>query len=124
MVIRLVNQGSYKLIGTWGGTKILILNDKDRFAWMHAGDKIGEILVSTRKKFADHYTLARGKFRIYEVRNRDKQNTGTHLELYIGEGMWQGFLLPKGLPKGRDIRNKIIPTHQVITEASRLRFSD
>ena len=120
-MVKLVLQGKYKIIETWGETRILILDDKDRYAWIHASG-IGEILVTTKKKFTSHYTIARGKFRVYEVRKEAELIDGLHLELYVGEGLWQGYLLPTGLPKNKDIRNKIVPTNQIITQASLARF--
>lgn len=121
-MIKLAEQGTYKIVETWGETRLIVLNETNCFAWVYAGDEIGEILVATKKKFSDQYTLARGKYRLYEVDQENGLSKGEHLELYIGEGFWQGYILPTGFPKGRNVRNKIIPTRQIITEASRLRL--
>jgi hypothetical protein len=120
-MIKLLKQGSYKIVETWGETRILVLDDRDRYAWVVAAG-IGEILVTTKKRFNKLYTLARGKFRLYEVKDEPKLTGVQHLELYVGEGFWQGYLLPTGLPKNKDIRNKIVPTNQIITETSNLRL--
>lgn len=121
-MVKLVRSGGYKIIETWGETRILSLDGGENYAWVFAGDEIGEILVSTKKRFASHYTLVKGKFRLYEVKRESKLSDGFHLELYVGEGLWQGYLLPSGLPKNKEIRHKILPTQQIITETSNLRF--
>src|SRR3989344_5030033 len=120
-MIKLVKQGNYKILETWGETRILNLDDKNNYAWVLAKN-IGEILVATKKTFNSLYTLSRGKYRLYQVTEEKNLIAGAHLELYVGEGEWQGYLLPTGLPKGKDIRNKIIPTFQIITLASNLRL--
>ena|SRR3990167_10275670 len=119
-MIKLQKQGNYKVVETWGQTRILILDRNASFAWI-AAKGIGEILVTTKKKFNKLYCLVRGRFRIYEVEKEPRLTRGQHLELYIGEGYWQGYLLPTGLPKDKDIRNKIVPINQIITKASTLR---
>jgi hypothetical protein len=40
-----------------------------------------------------------------------------HLELSIGKGQWQGYLLLTGLPTNKKRRNRIIPTKEVISIA-------
>lgn len=121
-MIILLNQGEYKLVGSKGGSRLLILDDKDCYAWINANE-IGEILVQTKNKLIDSYILSRGKYRIYRVTGENNLTDLLHLELYIGEGYWQGYLLPTGLPSKENPKNKIIPTKEIITEASRLRLT-
>lgn len=105
-----------------GVTRLLILDDEDCYAWVNANE-IGEILVQTKNKLIDSYILSRGKYRIYRVAGEDALTDLLHLELYIGEGYWQGYLLPTGLPTKENPKNRIIPTKELITEASRLRLT-
>ncbi|HVT00756.1 MAG TPA: hypothetical protein VHE53_00810 [Patescibacteria group bacterium] len=114
-MIRLIKQGKYSLIETFDKTKILTLDEKDRFAWIEA-EEIGDILVATKKKFNPRLTVSAGPYRLYEVKNEPDFVDLKHLELFIGEGNWQGYLLPTGLPDGR-IRRRIQPTGEVITKS-------
>ena len=114
-MIRIIEQGEYKLIETKGHTKILILDGKT-FAWVNA-ENIGEILVTShRSHLVDHF-LAVGKYRIYEVKGEPGLTDQLHLELHTGDGIWQGYLLPTGLPDEKDKRNRIIPSSEAITKA-------
>lgn len=121
-MIRVVKDGRYKITETWGETRIISLDEREHYAWVYAGKEIGEILVVTKKKFSSHYTLARSRYRLYQVREEKDLSDGFHLELCVGEGFWQAYLLPNGLPSGVDRRNKLIPTAQIITQPSLLRL--
>ncbi len=115
-MIKIIQEGSYVLIETHGHTRILKLDGKDSFVWIHA-KPIGEILVESHKPHqTDHY-LAVGKYRIYEVDNEPEFTDLVHLELLVGEGIWQGYLLPTGLPTKKKKRNRIIPTGEIITKS-------
>jgi hypothetical protein len=116
-MIRLVQDGHYNLIETKAQTKVLILDDKDTFAWVNAGE-IGEILVASHKKHAVDALLAKSKYRLYEVKDEPDLTDLLHLELHVGNGTWQGYLLPTGLPDKKKKRNRIIPTDEVITQSA------
>lgn len=113
-MIKLIREGNYKLIETKGQTKILTLNN-DVFAWVNAKD-IGEILITTHKEHKTDCVLAIGSYRIYNVKDEPKLADLTHLELYVGNGEWQGYLLLTGLPTDSKKRNRIIPTKEIITK--------
>jgi hypothetical protein len=115
IMIRLLEKGDYKLIETKGQTKILILDGKS-FAWVSAGD-IGEILVASHKSHVVDHFLAIGKYRMYDVEDEPNLADTQHLELLVGEGFWQGYLLPTGLPEGENKKNRIIPTVETISKA-------
>lgn len=114
-MIKLITQGTYHLIETKGHTKILTLDRKQTFAWVNA-EEIGEILVTTHKTHTVDHLLAAGKYRMYEVKDEPNITDLLHLELLAGEGMWQGYLLPTGLPDDEKKRNRIIPTKELITK--------
>ncbi len=116
-MIRILGQGKYLLSETIDHTKILVLNDAQRFAWIAAGE-IGEILIFSQKKFNPAYILAKGAFRLYEVKEEPDLTDLEHLELFIGDGSWQGYLLPTGLPSIKDRRNRIIATREIITKST------
>ncbi len=116
-MIQLIGEGLYKLIETRNLTKILTLGQKDSYAWVSAGG-IGEILVNTEKIFMPFHVLSSGKYRIYQVKDEPKLTDLVHLELFVGEGNWQGYLLPTGLPNADDKRNRIISTKEIITKST------
>lgn len=116
-MIKVVKTGSYKLIETKDQTKILLLDRKDTFAWINI-KKFGEILVTSHKTHKADTILTVGKYRLYNVENVPKLSDQMHLELSVGEGLWQGYLLPTGLPVDKKKRSRIIPTNEVITKAS------
>lgn len=116
-MIKLIQQGTYTLIETMGYTKILRLDNKKVFAWIVARE-IGEILVASHKAHKTDHILTTGKYRIYEVKDEPKFTDLIHLELLTGEGVWQGYLLPTGLPDNKKKRNRIIPTGEIITKST------
>lgn len=115
-MIKLLQSGVYQLIQTHRHTKILTLNSKKTYAWIVAGT-IGEILVASHKMHEIDHILAMGKYRLYEVKEEKKFTDVQHLELLVGQGVWQGYLLPMGLPNEIKIRNRIIPTREIITRS-------
>lgn len=115
-MIKLLQEGKYDLIETKGQTKILFLGKDKVYAWINAKN-IGEILISTYKSHKADYLLSTGKFRLYKVKEEPNFVDLIHLELLVGEGIWQGYLLPTGLPDSRKNRNRIIPTKEIITKS-------
>ena len=112
-MIKLLKEGYYKLTEAKGDTKILNLEGKD-YAWVNASG-IGEILVAANQSLETDHTLAVGKFRIYDVKDESKLTNLLHLELFVGFGKWQGYLLTTSLPTSLEIRKRIIPTSEIIT---------
>jgi hypothetical protein len=115
-MIPLKREGQYKLIETKGQTKILTLDDKT-YAWVNAAE-IGEILVTSHRAHETDNILAIGKYRIYDVKDEPELTDLLHLELFVGEGTWQGYLLTTGLPTTANKRKRIIPTAEVITKST------
>lgn len=113
----MIERGDYKLLETKHQTKILSLDEKETFAWINAMD-IGEILVTTHKSLTVDALLAMGKYRLYEVEDEPEYVDQFHLELSVGCGNWQGYLLPNGLPTDTKKRNRIISTKEVITKTN------
>ncbi len=117
-MIKLITNGTYKLIETRRNTKILSVDEngeRHAFAWLNAGN-IGEILVTTNKFHRVDHLLAVGKYRLYKVADESRLTDLTHLELLVGNGIWQGYLLPMGMPNGAKKR-RIIPTKEIITKS-------
>lgn len=116
-MIKLLQEGHYKLIETKGQTKILVLDDKRVFAWVNALE-IGEILVASHKTHKTDNILAIGRYRLYEIKDEPDLTDLLHLELLVGDGVWQGYLLTTGLPTDEKKRNRIIPTKEIITKST------
>ncbi len=120
-MIQLVKHGTYTLIETKMQTKILTLDEKESYAWVNANE-IGEILVTTHKPHEADNILAVGKYRLYEVKDESDLTDLMHLELFVGGGMWQGYLLATGFPTDEKKRSRIIPTKETITKPLNLQF--
>lgn len=116
-MIQLLESGNYTLSETVNQTKILSLHNKT-FAWVNAAD-IGEILVTSHNAYKVDCILSKGAYRVYKVKNEPALTDLVHLELLVGEGVWQGYLLPHGLPTDEKKRNRIIPTNELITKNTR-----
>ncbi len=116
-MIQLIRSGDYRLIETKAHTKILSFDGKSTFAWINA-DEIGEILITSHNPYMTDNILALGKYRIYDVKDEPDLTDLQHLELFVGEGKWQGYLLPTGLPNNNDKRKRIIPTNEIVTIAT------
>jgi hypothetical protein len=112
-MITVMAKGDYRLIETKSQVKILYL-DGQAYAWVWAKD-IGEILVTTHQPHTTDHVLAVGRYRMYQVENDPSYVDLPHLELLVGPSEWQGYLLPTGLPLGKKIRARIIPTTEQIT---------
>lgn len=112
-MIKVLKRGSYTLIETRKGIKVLKLGRKS-YVWINVSG-IGEILVSTHRKHYTDHILGTGSFRLYDVKEEPEITDLMHLELLVGEGKWQGYLLLKGLPTDEKKRNRIVPTSEVIT---------
>lgn len=112
-MITKVKKGKYEIVETKYRTKVLYL-DSQAFAWIRP-QKIGEILVSSHHIQDSDVKVSKGDYVLYDVEDEDTLTDLQHLELEYGQGVWQGYLLPTGLPNDKKKRSRIIPTSQVIT---------
>ena len=115
-MIKLVQSGIYQLIETKGQIKILTLDKVFIYAWVYA-EEIGEILITSHNPHKTDHLLAVGKYRLYEVEEELQLTDTLHLELLVGEGIWQGYLLITGLPDDEKKRSRIIPTHELVSRS-------
>jgi hypothetical protein len=115
-MIIMLEHGKYSLFETHDNTKILMLDDKEKFAWIKA-QGIGDILVLTKKVFIPGLIVSQGSYRLYKVKAEPDLTDLEHLELLVGNEKWQGYLLPTGLPTDKKKRNRIIPTKEIITKS-------
>jgi hypothetical protein len=120
-MITLQKSGVYKLIETKRHTKVLYL-DKDIFAWIEP-PTIGEILVTSHKTHKTDCVLSLGTYNIYDVVDEPLLSDQIHIELEVGKGFWQGYLLLSGLPDSKKTKGRIIPTKEVITGNPKFKHS-
>jgi len=113
-MITVLQRGTYTLFETKQHTNILTLDTNDTYAWIHIHND-GEILVTSYIWHTIDHKLSVGSYRLYKVKDEKGLTDQIHLELSIGQGLWQGYLLPYGLPTDKKKRNKIIPTSELIT---------
>ncbi|MBP6913404.1 MAG: hypothetical protein KBC00_02215 [Candidatus Levybacteria bacterium] len=93
------------------------MDEVKSFALILAED-IGEMIAQVTNNQDINCVLSRGNYRIYEVEKEPNLTDLTHLELFIGEGHWQGYLLPNSMPENERKKARIIPTEEVITRSS------
>jgi hypothetical protein len=116
-MIRVIGSGSYRLDETAGAFKLLMLDsygEKCTYAWEWVNGI--NIRLTDRKPDEAHYTLADGKYRMYEVRDETGLTNQLHLELSLGGSTWQGYLLPEGLPEGAKTKT-MRPVKELITKS-------
>jgi hypothetical protein len=106
-------QGSYKLTESRLQIKALYL-DKTSYAMLFI-DSLGEMISTARTPKPTDYTLSIGRYRVYNVQDEPDMTEGLHLELEVGDDIWQGYLLPNGLPGKNSIRGCLLPTRELIT---------
>ena len=122
-MIKLLKAGHYRLIETKGQTKILTLDSRrgsqstKTYAWINLSE-IGEILISSHHPHLADNILSLGQYRLYSVQKEPLLTDLKHLELFVGDGTWQGYLLPTGLPTTLNKRRRIIPTNELITKSA------
>jgi len=112
-MITVLQKGTYRLIETKDHVKILTLDDR-AYAWIVVKN-IGEILVTSHNPHQTDHILATGAYRLYDVEDKPELADLQHLELNVGERLWQGYLLLTGLPSDEKIRGRIIPTKEVVS---------
>lgn len=112
-MITIIDSGSYGLSETKHGIKLLKLRAKT-YAWITA-PHIGELLVHITFPHVAQEELSVGSYRLYTVRDEPHLSDQLHLELEIGHGQWQGYVLPVGFPTAHNTRRRIIATHEIIT---------
>jgi len=114
-MIQLIGSGSYRLNGAGDSARLITLvsyKDRRTYAW---GVSNGIQLVD-QEPDETYYALGAGKYRLYQVSDEPGLTNQLHLELSLGEGIWQGYLLPEGLPDRRKTKT-MIPVKELITKS-------
>lgn len=116
-MIKKIKNGNYQLLVT-KDYKVMLYIDEQGYLWNYAKG-IGEILTLSKHLHLRSHVLAQGKYRLYSVHDEPKLVDLQHLELSLGPGRWQGYLLLTGLPTFGKIRSRVVPTHEVISSQKR-----
>ena len=121
-MIKLIGHGTYNLVELRDGVKFFqLINEAGKtfsYTWLNTAD-IGAIVLAVHNPGNTGASLAAGKYRLYNVKEEEGLLNARHLELHAGDGVWQGYVLPKGLPTKTINRKKIIPTQELITRVMR-----
>ncbi len=115
-MIQTVKNGNYRLYETKHNNRVLEL-DREKYVWLLA-PKIGEMLVLTSLSHRVKNVISSGNYRLYNVKDEVDLTDLLHLEFFVGNGLWQGYLLPTGLPLISKKRSRIIPTSEIITKST------
>lgn len=113
-MIKVKRKGLYCILGKENGEKYLILDKKLNYRWTCQAKQ--ETLSLSGKKIDDkEVIITSGRYRLYDVRSESHLTNLYHFEILISKNIWQGYLLPDGLPT-KDMKSKFIfPTNEVIT---------
>ncbi len=111
-----VKNGNYRLYETKNNNKVLEL-DNEKYIWLLV-PKIGEMLVITALSHQLKNVISAGNYRLYRVKDEPDLTDLLHLEFFVGNGSWQGYLLPTGLPLISKKRSRIIPTSEIIAKST------
>lgn len=112
-MLKMVQRGDYKLFDAKENKKVLLIDDMP-FVWENA------VLRKDLSPDSEHdkTILASGKYRLYEVANEPGFSDMFHLELSVGCGNWQGWLLNNSLPVNKDNHTNTAPTKEIITKTN------
>lgn len=119
-MITIYKSGAYRLIETKHNIKVLYIDD-NIYTWIESPN-ISEILVTSHKVHKTDCVLSIGQYHLYEVEDELGLSDQIHLELEVGEGFWQGYLLLSGLPDLVKKRGRIIPTQEIITRSEKYKY--
>jgi len=116
-MIKILDQGCYQLYKATNESKLLTIDKKKNYIWNKQADK-EDITLCAYKNSKKDELLTVGKYRLYAVKNENDLSDGEHLELFVGDGKWQGYLLPTSLPSDKKLTSPIYPTEEIITIVS------
>jgi hypothetical protein len=111
MPVSVQEQGDYELFETNHQHRILVLNNRQWFAWIEGQQ--GEILVRSDPDHVRDHTIQQGKFFLVDFEEDPNYKDMPHLFLQKGDH-YQEAMLPNGLPTERDPQKKIVMTDKTL----------
>lgn len=115
-MIRVIQSGTYEVVETKSLKNILILDDKEYF--MLTDEKKMKRKIIRVEKPDDCSIRSAGNYRMYEVRDERYFADSMHLELNTGNGFWDSYVLPFGLPSSLRKDSSIYPTSEAISKSN------
>jgi Protein of unknown function (DUF2795) len=100
-------QGHYELFNTTQQHRILVLNDKQWFAWVQGQQ--GDILVQSDADHQKQHTLQTGQFYLVDFEDDPTYKDMPHLFLQTDD-RYEEVMLPNGLPTEQDHQKKVVKT--------------
>lgn len=111
--------------------KLLTAKQEDNVLILDKEDESG--VIKTTYRFNPHYKkgemsfvstssigidgkILSGRFRMYETTDEAQFADGTHLELCEGEGKWNCYVLPTGLPNEKELQKEYFSTNKCVTK--------
>ena len=107
MPVKVQEQGHYELFNTTHQHRILVLNDKQWFAWVQGQQ--GEILVHSDADHQKQHTLQTGQFYLVDFEDDPTYKDMPHLFLQTDD-RYEEVMLPNGLPTEQDHQKKVVKT--------------
>jgi hypothetical protein len=102
-------KGHYELFETNHHHRILVLNNRQWFAWVQGQQ--GDILVLTDSDHQKARTLQQGQFYLVDFEDDPKYKDMPHLFLQDGD-RYQELMLPNGLPTEQDRQKRVVKTDE------------
>jgi hypothetical protein len=113
MPAKVREKGHYELFETNHHHRILVLNDKEWYAWVQ-GQK-GEILVHSDSDHVKDHTISEGQFYLVDFENDPKYKDMPHLFLQK-DGRFDELMVPNGLPTDQDMQKLVVKTDETLPE--------
>lgn len=115
-MITVLQTGTYQLYKQ-DSTRLLTLNGKKRYLWQKNHGPTEYLTLLPRQERTAELS-ASGAFRLYDVKKETNLTDGMHLELFVGEGCWERYLLPDKLPNVKAKVSDIVKTDECITKCA------
>lgn len=106
-------QGQYELFETMDQHSILVLNNKQWFAWVQGQQ--GEILVHSDADHQKDRTIQKGQFYLADFEDDPTYKDMPHLFLQKGT-RFEEVVLPNGLPTEEDYQKRLVKTDNTLPQ--------
>ena len=109
--VKVQQHGQYELFETTHQHRILVLNNKQWFAWVQGQQ--GEILVHSDADHKKDHTIQKGQFYFVDFEHDPTYKDMPHLFLQKGDH-FEEVMLPNGLPVEEDHQKKLVKTDHTL----------
>jgi Protein of unknown function (DUF2795) len=109
--VQVQEQGHYELFATTHQHRILVLNNKQWFAWVEGQQ--GEILIHSDADHQKDHMIQEGQFYLVDFEHDPTYKDMPHLFLQKGD-RFEEVMLPNGLPTQKDHQKKLVKTDNTL----------